>query len=109
MRAGEMNRRVQIQQQTPARDEFGQPQQVWTDVVSCWARIRAVTGKQVYAASGFTSELSHAITIRKPAVTVRSSMRVLYRSRVWIVQAVSNPDEGTRELILMCLELNEGV
>lgn len=106
--AGSLNRKITIQSQTTTQDVYGQPQQTWTDVLSTWASIKAATSKEVYAAAGFTSQISHKITIRFPRVTLRSNMRVMYRGRVFDVQAVTDPDEGRVQLDLLCLERNEG-
>lgn len=106
MQAGSLKRRICIQSQSTTQDASGQPVSTWTTVLNTWASIHAASGKEVYAASGFISELSHVLTIRYPALTVNSTMRVLYRSRIFIIQAVSDPDEGRRQLNLLCKELN---
>lgn len=109
MRAGELKRRIRIQQQSATQDEYGQPIESWGDVLACWAAIKSATSKEVYAASGFTSQITHKITIRFPRdIEIGSNMRVLFGSRVFLIQTVPNPDEGIQELNLMCLELNEG-
>lgn len=106
--SGDLNRKITIQFQTTTQDAYGQPQQTWTDVLNTWASIKAATSKEIYAASGFTSQISHKITIRFPGVAIRSNMRVLFRSRVFDIQAVSDPDESRVQLDLLCLELNDG-
>jgi SPP1 family predicted phage head-tail adaptor len=117
MNAGTLNRRITIQQRSQAQDEFGQPTDSWTDFVSTWAGIRAATSKEVYAASGFTSQVTHVITIRyrKEVVTgvsatetVNSSQRVVYQNRVFQIQAVTDPDEGKVWLNLLCIEIADG-
>ena len=106
--SGDLNRRITIQQPSSNKDQYGQPLQTWADVLSTWAAIKAATSKEVYAASGFTSQISHKITIRFPVQTIRSNMRVVYRARVFDVQAVSDLDESRVQLDLLCLELNDG-
>lgn len=109
MRAGELKRRIRIQQQSSTQDDYGQQIESWSDVLVCWAAIKAATSKEVYAASGFTSQITHKITIRFPRdIEIRSNMRILYGTRVFLIQAIPNPDEGIQQLALMCLELNEG-
>jgi SPP1 family predicted phage head-tail adaptor len=104
--AGSLNRRITIQAESPTQDESGQPLNSWTDVLHTWASIHAATGKEIFAASGFVSELTHVLTIRFPSVPVHSPMRVLFRGRVFIIQAVSDPTEDRVQLNLLCKELN---
>jgi SPP1 family predicted phage head-tail adaptor len=109
MRAGNLRRRIAILAQSTTKDSFGQPVDTdWTTVLSCWASIGAVTAKEVYALGpGFTSQVSHRVTVRFPSVAVTAGMRVSYESRLFTVQAVSDPTEDKRELDLMCLELSK--
>jgi SPP1 family predicted phage head-tail adaptor len=103
--AGKLNRKVTIQSPSTTQDEYGAPTQVWTDLITTWAAIRAATSKEVYAASGFTSQLSHIITIRwRPGI--QANQRIAYRGRTFEIQAVADPDESRVELNLLCLELN---
>lgn len=108
MQAGALNRRITIQTPSTTQDEFGQPTDTWADLITTWASVRVATSKEVYAASGFTAQVSHAITIRYPAVKIRSAYRVLYEGRVFLIQVLSDPDEGKRQLNLLCYEQNEG-
>ncbi len=107
--SGRLNRRITIQQPSQTRDESGQLTTDWSDLCTTWAGIHAITSKEVYAASGFTSQVSHVITIRyRPQFSVRSNMRVIYEQRRFLIQAVADPDEGKVQINLLCLELNEG-
>jgi SPP1 family predicted phage head-tail adaptor len=103
--SGQLNRPITIEAQSTAPDSFGQPQQTWTTVLSTWAGIGVVTSKEVYAlGAGFTSQVTHKITLRFPTVAITTAMRVVYRGRTFIIQAMSDPDEDRREMHLMCLE-----
>lgn len=104
MNAGQLNRRIAIQVSATSRDSTGQQQQTWTDVLTCWASIHAATSRDVYASGGFVSQLSHIITIRYTSTPITSAMRVLYGTRTFQVQAVTDPDESRVMLNLLCLE-----
>lgn len=109
MQAGLLNRRITIQSPSATQDEYGQLTPQWDDLIHTWASIRAATSKEVFAASGFTSEVSHIITIRyRPAVTIRSKYRALFNGRVFNIQTVTDPDESKAQLKLLCLEINDG-
>lgn len=105
MQAGKLNRQVTIASASPAQDAFGEPAQTWTEVFSCWAHLAALTGREVYAlGAGFSSQVTHKVTIRYTLQPIVSGMRVMYGSRVLLVQAVQNPDEANLQLELLCLE-----
>jgi len=98
-KAGDLNRRITLQSPSQVQDCYGQPTQDWTDMLTTWAAIRAATSKEVYAASSFVSQVSHIVTIRcRPGIAAKQ--RILYRDRVFEIQAVSDPDEG--RVILNC-------
>lgn len=102
--AGSLQRRITIQAQTTTQDSYGAEQQTWNDVLSCWASIKAASSREVYAAAGFVSQLSHIVTIRYTTTAITSAMRVLYGTRTFLVQAVVDPDESRVMLNLYCLE-----
>lgn len=104
MNAGQLDRRIVIQSQATSQDAYGQEQQTWTDVFTCWASIHAATSREVYAAAGFVTQLSHVVTIRYTSTSITSAMRVLYGTRTFQVQAVVDPDESRVLLNLYCLE-----
>jgi SPP1 family predicted phage head-tail adaptor len=109
MNAGKLNRRIAIQSQSTSQDSFGGPLTTWITIIKTWAGIRAVTSKEVYAASGFTSQVSHLITLRyHPELHIRSAYRIEYEGRIFQIQSVGDPDEGKRQVNLLCLELDEG-
>lgn len=105
MNPGALDKRITIQSPSESQDEYGAPTQDWTDAATTWAAIRAATGKEIYASSGFVSQLSHVITIRW-RTGISAKQRVVYRGRIFEIQAVSDPDESRTELKLLCLEIN---
>ena len=106
MRAGQLNRRIQIVQPTAIQDASGQPSPGDdVDVLDCAAAISVISGKEIYALGpGFTAQVSHMVRIRFPAVDVAASMKVIYGARTFLVQFVLDPDEDRRQLSLVCLQ-----
>ena len=103
--AGTLQHRILIQSRTAVQDGYGQQQDAYSDVRTTWASVRAASSREVYAASGFVSQLTHVITIRYSAsAAVSAGMRVLFRGRVFDIQAVSDPDETRTVLNLYCME-----
>ena len=98
-----LNRRITIQSRASTIDSYGQQITTWTDLVSCWASIEPLSGREIIAAQAVSSELSHTVTIRyRSAVT--AAMRVLYQSRVFNIQSATDPDTAHIALQLLCSE-----
>ncbi len=75
-----------------------------TVVATVWASIEAITGRDQLAIAEFVSTTTHKITIRYMAgITAR--MQVWFRGRQFQIQAVLNPDERTKMLVLLVLEI----
>jgi SPP1 family predicted phage head-tail adaptor len=106
MQAGKLKRRLTLESASTTPDGFGQPSETaWTFVLRTWGEIRTISGKEVYAlGAGFTSKVTHKITIRFPAIAVSAGMRVSYKGRTFLVVVVSDPDEDRRQLDLVCQE-----
>lgn len=107
MNAGKLNRPISIEAPSQTKDAYGQPSQDWTTLADTWAQFATLTSKEVYAlsGSGFTAQVSHKITTRfNPMLSITAGMRVVHRHRIFIVQAVSDPDEARRELNIFALE-----
>lgn len=103
---GTMRRRITIQNSTPTQNTSGDMVPSWGTYYTCWAEIQPATGRELMAAAQVQANISHTITIRWPGTsyTISPSMRVLYKSRYFDIQAVINLDERNRTLQLLCLE-----
>lgn len=106
MQAGKLRHRITVQRPSTKQDAFGQTSKSdWQDVLSAYARVEAVSGEQTYAVgTGFTSKVSHKVTIRYSDAAITSAMRVLFGQRTFAVQYVENPEETREMLCLYCLE-----
>jgi len=82
-------------------------------VATVWAKIEAITGRDVLAANQFSSVATHKITIRYRGNTQASPLNILAKDQVWFrgrvfqIEAVLNPDEKTKTLMLLVVELND--
>ena len=103
-----MRRRITVQSRSTALDSYGQQVITWSDVLSCWASIEPLSGRELIAAQAVSSELSHTVTIQY-RTTVTAAMRVLYQGRVFNIQSSTDPDTAHVALQLLCSEgLNQG-
>jgi SPP1 family predicted phage head-tail adaptor len=112
MQAGKLNRRIQVQSQTTAQDDFGQEQQTWTTQYTCWASIDIQASQLIYSTAEFMSKVTHRITMRWTSSTViQPNMRIVYTEattgvvHTYEIQALLNDKQSNRQLIAMCYEL----
>ena len=104
-----MRQRITIQQNQRTKDGVGQYLNEWFDVATVWARLTAANGKEIFAASGFTSQVSHIARIRfDPSLTVSAGMRVLYDGRAFDVTSAADIDGLRQTLSVTLLQRGDG-
>lgn len=113
MKAGDLRKRIEIQQRSSAQDEYGQQLTSWATLLTSWAQIEPVSGAQLDRARSIYNETSHRVTLRWRAqlndIKQVGSYRVLYAGRVFDVGASMNQDERNRTVVLLCAEgINQG-
>ena len=108
MQAGQLRNWITVSAPLSAQDTYGQPVQgsgPASPVLSTWASIAAVTGRDVYAqGAGFTQQITHKLRIRWTATPIAAGMTVTFGTRFFLIQVVSDPDEMRREQDLLVLE-----
>lgn len=106
MRAGNLRHRVILQSPAGSRDAVGERTTTWTAVATVWASINPLTVRELLAAGQLQSETSHRVRIRHSSAVsaIDASWRVLFGSRVLVIQGVRNIEEGDREIELLCSE-----
>ena len=113
IRAGQLSRRITLQQQSQTVDSYGQQISTWTDVASVWASIEPSVGRELIAAQAVSLDQPTTITIRwQPAFAspkAVAAMRVVYDGRVFNIHSVTNELEQNSLLTLIASEgLNDG-
>ncbi len=103
MRAGELNERITLQQNTPTRDEFGAEIPHWSDVATVWAKVIALSGNEGIALATAVVTVAYQITLRYRD-DVSAAMRVLYEGLTLEIQAVLASDE-TGAILLQCRQV----
>jgi SPP1 family predicted phage head-tail adaptor len=94
-----------IQQKQAGQDSYGQPLETWENVASVgdngevWADIKAVSGREYFAAQANQSVVQTKIKIRF-VDGILPSMRFLHGSTAYNIEAVL--PEGRKWLWLMC-------
>lgn len=110
VRGGTLRHRLTFQAKSTETDELGQPLNVWVDAFKCWGEVAPVSGRELLAAQAVQAEVTHTISVRyRPELQNPkdvAAMRVLFRSRVFDINASMNQDERNR---LVLLQAKEGV
>ena len=111
--AGDLRHQITIVKPSGAQGSMGgvsQNSSLYTEVISTWASIEAFTGDAQLASGQFVSVGTHWIVIRNPrTVTITAQMKVNWQSRVFQINAVLNPTEQNKVLVLVCTEINDSL
>lgn len=118
MRAGDLRRRVLIQQRVATKDAFGQQRLDWIDVLSnVPAAITPLSGRELISAQAVNAAVTHEIAIRWHRLLVDpvkvASMRVVFITdevtRYFNVNAAMDVEERRKQITLNATEgMNKG-
>jgi SPP1 family predicted phage head-tail adaptor len=115
LRAGDLRHRIElVQPYGPDQSTFGDLSLAnYSPVLTTWAKIEAIQGKDVLAANQFGDQITHKITMRYRGldqvvpIAVLDKLQVWFKGRQWQILAVLNPDERNKTLYLLCVEINQ--
>lgn len=109
---GKLRHKVIIEQPTacdPADAMTDEPQ-CWQSVVECWAAIRQVSAKEIFAAGGFVGQNDVAVTVRyDPRLDdMNHTWRVWWQNKKLGVSGVLNIDARDKwlKILTSCSEHN---
>ncbi len=113
---GKLRHRIQlVKPYGPAQDSSGGMALASTSpVVTLWGSVEAITANENLVSDAFVSTVSHKITIRYRGprqavpVTIAAQDQIYFAKRVFQVLGVMNPDERTKSLVILCVEVNDG-
>lgn len=109
MRAGKLNRRIRIQEQSLSVDDYGQQIETWADIAIVWAAIKPVkttSAREKVKAFELSPDITHEITVRYnvnflPA-SITDSRRIVYQSRVYSIAAAYDIEEDRKSIVFEC-------
>ncbi|MBK8916372.1 MAG: phage head closure protein [Phycisphaerales bacterium] len=102
---GKLNKRVTLQSQVTTQDDHGTESTTWSDVLTCWAWVRPVSGRELLAAQQPQVVHDTRIRIRFPAgIAVGAKMRVNFGGRLYDIVGVVDLEERHIWLELLCLQ-----
>lgn len=111
--SSDLNRRIQIQQNTPVLNTQGGSTDNWQTIYMCWANIQNPQhGKGLFRKFLFSQlypQLTTIIQIRfQKTVTIDATKRVLYPAHgvnhIYQILGVENPAEANVSMWILCQE-----
>jgi len=110
MRAGRLRDTAIVQRRGSTVDANGQPDTTWTvlDTVRC--AVEPLNGSEYFTASGEGSSVSTRVRIRYNATiaTLSPADRLVIGSTNYDIISVINPQNRSREFVLMCSVIDRG-
>ncbi|WP_159728379.1 phage head closure protein [Methylosinus sp. Ce-a6] len=102
---GAMRERVAIYAQTQAVDDVGDITTTWTQVATCWARMRPLSARQVELAGRDDAIRRYEMKIRY-RTDITTNSRIVWRGRRFDVEGVTDETEQRQFLTVFLSELN---
>jgi SPP1 family predicted phage head-tail adaptor len=113
MLIGRLDKKITIQKLvagSPQQTGSGAPDVAWADLISVWASIEPVKGRELFAGQAFESEVTVRFRIRYRS-DVTAGMRIVCDGKYYNITAVPPDTRHVRKagLELMCTQgLNDG-
>jgi SPP1 family predicted phage head-tail adaptor len=94
---------VTIEEKQVTRDSYGGEVITWAEVVTCWAAVEPLQGREFLDGRRLEAEVSTRIRIRyRPGI--KPGQRITWGDHVYDLEAVIEHESKRRELRLMCRE-----
>lgn len=95
IQSGSFRRRVTLQEETETPDGCGGFTTDWVSISDIWAQITPVGSASISRADNVDQEVTHTVMVRKTG-SLRQGMRLLFGSRIFLINSVYDPDETGR-------------
>lgn len=101
---GRLSARLVLEASVGLDDGQGGVSESWTPVATLWGRIEPLRAAAREQAGAEQMPIVHRVTIRYRD-DVHHAMRFVYRSRVFDIRTLRDPDETRRYLVCDCEEI----
>lgn len=88
MRAGDLDRRVTIQQRTLATNEYGEAVETWSPVATVWAQVQPLRGQERFAAQQHDARVDTRFRLRWRTGIGPATHRLQHGDDVYEITAV---------------------
>lgn len=100
---GEMRQRITFQKKLPTPDGYAGHAVIWQDVVTVWASISPLSGREYFYAHQIKAEITHRIKTRY-RTDVTAEMRIKYGERRFKIESIIDLGERHEFLEMLCRE-----
>lgn len=101
MRSGQLDQLISVERLVEGFDELGQPINQWLPIITTWAAVEPLVGREYIAAGALLSEVTARIRMRyRPGITAAD--RVIHGGTTYGITSVADVHSSRRELQLMC-------
>jgi len=103
MKIGDLRHRITFQKPIETEDEYLSKTTVWQDVVTVWASVEPLTGREYFYAHQIKNEVSHRVRIRY-RTDVNEKMRIKHLERYFKIESMIDMRERHEFLEILCVE-----
>ena len=103
MKIGDLRHRITFQKPVKTPDGYKGHTVNWQDVVTVWASVEPLTGREFFYAHQIKNEVSHRVRIRY-RTNITAEMRIKYLERYMKIESVVDLKERHQFLEILCRE-----
>ena len=105
MAIGKMNKRIELQRKTSARDSYGEPIETWSTYSRPWAKLVGGAGSEKILGQQLTGRAGVVLELHWRSPEPEITERVKLGTRTFDINDVDNVESRNRTLILTCTEV----
>ena len=103
MKIGDMRHRITFQQPIKTPDGYKGHEVQWQDVVTVWASVEPLSGREFFYAHQIKAEVTHRVKTRyREGLTVK--MRIKHLERILEIESILDLKERHEVLEILCRE-----
>lgn len=103
MKIGDLRHRITFQQPLKTLDDYKGHTLKWQDVLTAWASVEPLTGREYFYAHQIKNEVSHRVRIRYRK-DINEEMRIKHGYRYFEIESVIDLKERHQFLEILCRE-----
>lgn len=103
---GSLRHTIVVQRCTKTQDSYGQDVATWSDLITMYAQVRAMAGREMEAANQTVAEARFKIRTWKPETTINREDRIVWDGRTLDILDVEDPSGVGREIVILARELD---
>ena len=104
MRAGRLRQRITFQRHTQSLDGYGENVGTWSDLVTVWAGVEPVSGREFFASEQVQSDVTTLVVVRYSSEVfgVFVTDRIQHGANYYDIRSIIDVNSRGEELQFMC-------